>query len=114
MIDRDKLLDDILSWQKMLNKKNVDDKIIFTVLDTVREIIEDQEDVDDWIPVDEKLPDNFLENCLVTLENSAVFQGWYSCIGNEFRTIYNQRFSENNKVIAWKPLPIGYQGGNNE
>lgn len=67
-----------------------------------------------WIPCSERLPENIIKDCLVTLENGAVFQASYSDIGKEFRMICwhgIERFSEENKVIAWMPLPEPYKQG---
>lgn len=80
-------------------------------LDTV----EEQEAVNRWIPCSEKLPDD-IKDCLVTLENGAVFQASYSSIGQEFRVICwhgIERFSADNKVVAWQPLPQPYNSTEN-
>lgn len=65
-----------------------------------------------WIACSERLPEDIVKDCLVTLENGAVFQASYSRIGQEFRMICwhgIERFSEENKVVAWQPLPQPYQ-----
>ena len=67
-----------------------------------------QKSADGWIPCSERLPEEIIKDCLVTLENGAVFQASYSQIGEEFRMICwhgIERFSEENRVIAWMPLP---------
>lgn len=68
-----------------------------------------------WIPCSERLPEEIAKDCLVTLENGAVFQAQYAKYCKEFRIVapYHGiiRFHEDNPVIAWCELPAPYQKG---
>ena len=65
-----------------------------------------------WIPCNKDLPKEVVKDCLVTLKNGAVLQASYNQIANEFRMICMHGitpFHEDNPVIAWRPMPSGYE-----
>lgn len=68
-----------------------------------------------WIPVTERVPEELAKDCLVTLENGAVFQAQYVKYNKQFRIVVPYHgvipFHENNPVIAWMELPAPYQKG---
>lgn len=53
----------------------------------MEKLIKEQPIVNTWVPCSERLPEDIVKDCLVTLENGAVFQASYSSIGQEFRMI---------------------------
>ena len=86
-------------------------KGIVKAKDIVQEVAKEY----DWIPVGQRLPEEITKDCLVTLENGAVFQAQYAKYHKEFRMVVPYhgiiRFHEDNPVIAWCELPAPYQKG---
>ena len=56
MIDENKLMVEIAEWRNQCMRTH--DLSNATILNTVLEIIENQPKVNEWIPCDEKLPEN--------------------------------------------------------
>lgn len=79
------------------------------------EIVQEVAKEYDWIPVWQRLPEEIMKDCLVTLKNGAVFQAQYAKYNKEFRMVVPYhgiiRFHEDNPVIAWCELPTPYQKG---
>lgn len=71
---------------------------------------------DDWIPVEERLPEDVDEECyamnIVTLENGSVCLGVYRNYEGEWWTRMTEGeadYTNSRKVIAWMPLPEKYE-----
>ena len=53
-----------------------------------------------------------MQDCLVTLKNGAVLQAMYSQVTNKFKMVCLHDvtvFPDDNPVIAWRPIPSGYE-----
>ena len=89
---------------------DVYDIIAVDALDFACDVIEEEVKKynNGWIPCSERLPKH-MERCLVSLENEVVCQAVYAV--DEFINILGS-FSENNKVLAWQPLPPAYSETN--
>jgi hypothetical protein len=105
MIDEKKLIEEVKSYFKMLIDKTDDD--VDCILDYNKQIcniIESQLNVDKWIPVSERLPENKV-NVLISKSNGKVSIGFCNVNYSEWR--------EEGYIIstplAWKPLPEPYK-----
>lgn len=117
MIDEKKLIERL--WerhrdvQSNYDYSNEEAEIICNNICNIVSIIDVQQQVDKWIPCDERLPD-IEKKVLVTIWCHRVEQGFLSRKGKWF-VIADDGINEAT-VIAWKPLPKPYkkEGGLDE
>lgn len=91
-------------------------------LDRVIDLIKNQPKVNEWIPVEERLPEfdcdsELYDFQLVTIENGDVCFGVYRNDDEEWLTRMNEGksvYTNEHKVLAWMPLPKPYEKGVNE
>lgn len=82
-------------------------------LDRAIELVSSQPKVDEWIPVEERMP-NYLQKVLVTY--IGYFDGKRHCDDVAYREISGQwmwALDDTHvgvEIIAWMPLPEPYQG----
>ena len=91
----------------------------FCILDKAKEIVnklaEEYKDVPDtnvgkWIPVSEKLPDDFMSYEYLTIrKNRRSASITYYCVVNH-KWYSNRKSTKEIDVIAWMPLPEPYKG----
>lgn len=81
----------------------------------VKELAEEYKDVLDtnvgkWIPVSEKLPDDFMSCEYLTIRKSRRLASIaYYCVVNH-KWYSNRKSTKEIDVIAWQPLPEPYKG----
>ena len=111
MIDEKKLIEKI--GHRIF--KSDSEAYIFAIQETI-ETIENFPKVGEWIPVEERLPENAGYSCLATIENkfgqktvAKVFTS-YGVFGDGF-WLCNEKDIDLKvwKVIAWMPLPNPYR-----
>lgn len=78
--------------------------------DSVIKIIDEQQRVGEWIPVEERLPES-CEYVLVSCVNGAVEYGAYYAGDKDWSLISTDWQC---KVLAWQPLPKPYEVKENE
>lgn len=63
-----------------------------------------------WILCEERLPETNIIQCLVCLENESIFMAWFNGVEfKEISTFGTKSFYEENKLVAWMPLPEPYK-----
>lgn len=97
-------------WSKKpIDIQNEDIKNAHKDYKLLREYILGQPKVNEWIPVEERLPKD-LESVLVSCDNGEVDYGFYS--DDHFFLDYID--DEAYPVIAWMPLPEPYKGSDED
>lgn len=77
-------------------------------VDFIESFIQSQpisKEFDAWISVEDKLPEDVIFNCLVCLDNNAIFEAIYSSVTKRFWSITHGEFINDNPVTHWMPLP---------
>nr|DAP07799.1 MAG TPA: Protein of unknown function (DUF551) [Caudoviricetes sp.] len=112
MIDENKLIEKIESMQTPLDKNTSNGLLSFLLLDNFKDIVKKQPKVNEWIPVEERLPE----------ENGYYIVTAPSCINEEMTTMElyfddgkwlinegDEIFYYEKSIIAWMPLPKPYE-----
>lgn len=124
MIDEKKLVEEIQGMiviQKSPDGRNREDELINSYNEAIFDllkIIEEQPKVNEWIPVEERLPENEKDigrNYLVTLKYSNLNSIIATCArfepsGRWLRYCAIGEVDVTDEVIAWMPLPEAYGG----
>lgn len=116
MIDEKKLIES-LKYEKEMTFNDLFDSYYDDINDSkfeyLKDLIEAQPKVNEWIPIEEGCP-NRIARYLVTLENGSVYEGYFTEKGifEVFTKEGLEPFSTSNSVVAWMPLPAPYKGGN--
>lgn len=109
MIDEKKLIDDLEKWSKLDKEMS---EILLLGIDTFKKMIQSQPKVNEWIPVEERLPDiptpnDYFDNKHIEL--------YLVDIGDRYplRAIWNGKIFTDGfhelDVIKWMPLPKLYR-----
>lgn len=111
MIDETKLIDEVNDLMDA-NLLFYDDasKSRQETLDEILDLIDEQQRVGEWIPVEERLPES-CEYVLVSCVNGAVEYGAYYAGDKDWSLISTDWQC---KVLAWQPLPKPYEVKENE
>ena len=123
MIDEKKLVEEIQGMiviQKSPDGRNREDELINSYNEAIFDllkIIEEQPKVNEWIPVEERLPENEKDigrNYLVTLKYSNLNSIIATCArfepsGRWLRYCAIGEVDVTDEVIAWMPLPEAYE-----
>lgn len=109
MIDEEKLIEEI---EKLQQHADITHNLIsFYALDNIKKYVENMPKVNEWIPVEERLPDKG-KDVIVTyigyntggrFSNGTAFYDfgkWWWSINNSIVKV---------KIIAWMPLPKEYE-----
>ena len=140
MIDEKILIMEIVNWQESLLPHNdIQDKLIYDVLESIIGTVNSQPKVGEWIPCSERLPENakrkgaFCPKYQV-MTQYGVTEGWYNPEhGCWYILVWflDNNFEESNidlekgdipkrlrvpkrMVVAWQPLPEPWKGNQTE
>ena len=108
MIDEKKLIMEIANWQESLLPHNdIQDKLIYAVLESIIETVNSQPKVGEWTPCSENLP-KVKGHYLVTISDS---DGEHVDTHN-FDPAYPRDLEiwRSGKIVAWKPKPEPWKG----
>lgn len=106
MIDEKKLIERLQRCVDTSDNSNFTNGLLSAI-----DIVNQQPKIGGWIPCSEKYPEWGTKSYLVCLKNGGIFMAICSYVG-EFKEISSlgiRDFSEDNPVIAWKPLPEPYE-----
>lgn len=103
MIDEKKLIEEIEKLQQHADITH--NLILFYALDDIKKYVENMPKVNEWIPVEERLPKQYTY-VLVTCDNGEVDYGFYY----DGVWVLDIIDSETYSVIAWQSLPEPYKG----
>ena len=122
MIDEKRLIEDIEDDAKRILSRvfgEVPSEFIDHYLKEMKELVNDQQKINEWIPCSEGLPkDNemseYYDAVIVTLDDGRVVNGCYRNRDEEWWVDAEdgEKYSINvtGHVIAWMPLPEAYKG----
>lgn len=118
MIDEKKLKKELAKLSMKCPYSVLDDRFaLYTeCFEKAMSLVKEQPKVDEWIPVEEGLPEHnranpYYEINLVTIEDGDVCLGVYRNDDKEWWTRMSEgesEFSNRHKVVAWKPRPEPY------
>ena len=102
MIDEKKLIESVKAYKELGLGRN-----LHLIADTIIEIIEGQPKVGEWIPVEERLPEE-VGSYLVTVQHTGGYKylGISAYFGNGMWAWENDKAN----VIAWQPLLEPFKG----
>lgn len=119
MIKKQDVLNLIADMKSRLSSRG-EDEIAESVLDMVMNKVEGVEEVGEWIPVEERLPEckegEETEALLFQLKETDTIEVGYFGRCGKYRNNYFRHYRngtdgvDSNDVIAWKPLPEQYTG----
>lgn len=130
MIDENKLVEKIEKMQMQIDVYRSDGLLSFLILDNFKSIVEEQPKVNEWIPVEERLPDEdgeYLVYCSFEEDKSVgedkecgywianydtdmeAFGDWQDIYHPVSLGFLDREFNEINTVVAWMPLPKEYE-----
>lgn len=103
MIDEKKLIEGLEEWRDETYPMESD------IVTDVIGFIEEQPKANEWIPCSERLPD--VEGCYIVTLTS--YDGDHTCISlfNPKNPLDVKFWNEGLDVIAWRPLPEPWEGG---
>lgn len=109
MIDEKKLLERLGIWYgSLFPRTSIQDSIKCDVIDNVMTMIEDAEKVDEWISVNERLPEPE-DDVIVTCRSCRTGKKY---VGTDYRSCKTGEWSYfGEDVIAWQPLSEPYREG---
>ena len=106
MIDEKKLIEAIKKYHDGLKPKYISKLVDAEILDII-DIINEQPKVGEWIPVEEALPEPYVDVIVTYIYNEKKYvRTAFNCNGkNWWWTDIQKDFD----VIAWQPLPKPYK-----
>ena len=116
MIDEKKLIEKIERLENLVcGYSHIVSNVCANLLCELKDFIKEQPKVDEWIPVEERLPEDteedYYQTVIVTLLNGRVAPGVYKNHEDEWvvedETGANE-YMFHDEVIAWMPLPEPY------
>lgn len=105
MIDEKQLIEELRKYADELGTVRGEIELANGVLKAIS-IINEQPKVDEWIPVEERLP-NVYKTVLITTYHQEVRTAFLDGEHYWFSGLFTYTFDD---VLAWKPLPEPYKG----